>query len=227
MSFETIHYDMWLQVSWLRARDTSVLSVGHHTFSSDKRISVQASSSPEDRSSVWSLQIESVSASDQGWYDCQVNTEPKVSHKSYLRIIKKSASLRPRVMHSELRDEPSNPQVIPEIQQFLDHLQRRSKLQIRSSRDLEQLKEGDPLVLECGQAVIQDNPITDLYWIRGGKSGDNRRSSIPQIPEKATLKISALTPSDEGSYTCLSHTRKVAPVSIQIKLSGKLSAILL
>ena len=35
------------------------------------------------------MQIGNVSHKDEGWYDCQVNTEPKVSSKVYLRIVRR------------------------------------------------------------------------------------------------------------------------------------------
>ena len=38
--YYTILYCSTMQVSWIRAGDVSVLSVGHLAFSSDKRISV-------------------------------------------------------------------------------------------------------------------------------------------------------------------------------------------
>ena len=183
---------------------------------------MQASSSDDTLSSIslWSLQIDSVSPLDEGWYDCQVNTEPKVSHKSYLHI-KKSPAI------SELRDEPQSPQVIPEIHNYLKNMQSRAKLLIRSSRNLEQLKEGDPLVLECQIQAVSNT--ADLYWMRSEEeealSTDPTLSRLWQIPQqgKATLSISSLIPNDEGSYTCLSHSQKVTPVTIQIKLSGKFS----
>ena len=36
--------------------------------------------------SLHSFQIRDVSLSDAGWYDCQVNTVPKISNKSYLSV---------------------------------------------------------------------------------------------------------------------------------------------
>ena len=32
------------------------------------------------------FQIKSVTLKDDGWYDCQVNTEPKISNKSFLTV---------------------------------------------------------------------------------------------------------------------------------------------
>ena len=205
-------------------------------------MSVKASSSSSPFVSIWSLQIDSVSAKDEGWYDCQVNTEPKVSHQSYLHIEQKSsrpaASPPSRALHTELSDAPSNPQVIPEIQHFLKSMTKqhsRLKLQIRGSRKLQQLREGDPLVLECvtlspSASLIKDQLTNNLHWIRESSSGGGEalttdiRSRLRQVPQngKAILRISSVIQSDEGSYTCLSQDPKVDSATVQIKLSGKL-----
>merc|ERR1711887_363605 len=68
-------------VSWIRAEDVSVLSVGHLAFSSDKRISVVQVPRPRLSASVWNLSIESATLEDDGMYECQVNTEPKINYK--------------------------------------------------------------------------------------------------------------------------------------------------
>ena len=87
-------------------------------------------------------QISSANPKDEGWYDCQVNTEPKVNFKSYLRILplpksrnkqgkQSSAALFPASASKDgsLQDAPADirPQVIPQIQEFLQSF---SKLKI-------------------------------------------------------------------------------------------------
>merc|ERR1712004_766006 len=125
-----------------------------------------------------------------------------------------------RALHTELSDAPSNPQVIPEIQHFLKSMTKqhsRLKLQIRGSRKLQQLREGDPLVLECvnlspSESLIKDQLTNDLHWIRGGEAlTTDIRSRLRQVPQKgkAILRISSVIQSDEGSYTCLSQDPKV------------------
>ena len=65
-------------VSWLRWSDMSVLSVGGLVFSSDPRLRVMVSRlSPTAVS--WSLTISPAMAGDSGDYQCQINTEPKLS----------------------------------------------------------------------------------------------------------------------------------------------------
>jgi len=73
-------------VSWIRARDVTVLSVGHLVFSSDQRLSVLEVPYPRLAASDWSLTILNVSKLDQGVYECQINTEPKINRKYHLSV---------------------------------------------------------------------------------------------------------------------------------------------
>jgi len=106
-------------VSWLRRSDTSVLSVGHQAFSSDRRISVASTNPPLARHEAdWTLQIGIVTPKDEGWYECQINTEPKISNVSYLNIKSPVAEDKHR---GSLQDAPQLQQVIPQIQEFLSN----------------------------------------------------------------------------------------------------------
>eukprot|EP00092_Neocalanus_flemingeri_P045278 GFUD01050513.1.p1 GENE.GFUD01050513.1~~GFUD01050513.1.p1 ORF type:complete len:375 (+),score=136.67 GFUD01050513.1:135-1259(+) len=73
-------------VSWIRADDVTVLSVGHLAFSSDKRISVVQVPRPRLSASDWNLSIENASLEDDGQYECQVNTDPKINYKVFLAV---------------------------------------------------------------------------------------------------------------------------------------------
>ncbi|CAB3249018.1 unnamed protein product [Arctia plantaginis] len=65
-------------VSWVRSRDLQILSHAGVVFTADARVS--ATSGVEGAgSSRHSLRIERLRASDAGRYECQVNTEPKMS----------------------------------------------------------------------------------------------------------------------------------------------------
>jgi len=70
-------------VSWIRARDSHILTVDSEVFISDLRFSAIHSK----RESAWMLQIKSVEATDAGKYECQVSTTPKLSHFVYLTVI--------------------------------------------------------------------------------------------------------------------------------------------
>jgi len=73
-------------VSWIRAKDLTVLSVGESTFSSDWRISVVKVNRPRLSASDWTLVISNATKDDAGFYECQVNTDPKLNKKNYLEV---------------------------------------------------------------------------------------------------------------------------------------------
>merc|ERR1712013_386378 len=86
-------------VSWIRAGDVSVLSVGHLAFSSDKRISVVQVPRPRLSASDWNLSIEGATLEDDGMYECQVNTEPKITGTSSRPTVSsRSTTMRLRKM---------------------------------------------------------------------------------------------------------------------------------
>ncbi|XP_064082266.1 lachesin-like [Macrobrachium nipponense] len=77
------------QVSWIRKRDLHVLSSGVVVFASDQRFRVLH---PED-SDRWTLQIKYAQIRDAGIYECQVNTEPKISMSYFLSVVEARATI--------------------------------------------------------------------------------------------------------------------------------------
>ncbi|XP_068207638.1 neural cell adhesion molecule L1-like [Palaemon carinicauda] len=76
------------KVSWIRKRDLHVLTSGLQTFASDERfLSLHA-----DRSENWTLHIRFSQARDSGEYQCQVNTDPKIS-MIFTLTVKEAATL--------------------------------------------------------------------------------------------------------------------------------------
>lgn len=80
-------------VSWIRQADLAILTSGRHVYTSDARFS---SVHPEN-SDFWGLQISPVRYSDQGLYECQVNTEPKLSRPVVLMVLEQDLKDSPRV----------------------------------------------------------------------------------------------------------------------------------
>ncbi|XP_016961375.1 uncharacterized protein LOC108032068 [Drosophila biarmipes] len=77
-------------VSWVRMRDNHIISVDETTFIADERFQ---SIFQEDHDYTWSLQIKYVEPGDAGWYECQMATEPKLSAKVHLQIVKPKTEL--------------------------------------------------------------------------------------------------------------------------------------
>jgi len=70
-------------VSWVRKADGYILSVDSSVFISDQRFKVLR---PQP-STEWNLHIKSVTKDDEGLYECQISTEPKMSFYSHLSVV--------------------------------------------------------------------------------------------------------------------------------------------
>lgn len=70
-------------VSWIRRRDAHILTVDRFTFIADERFQAFL----VEASDTWTLQVKYVQARDAGVYECQVGTEPKMSHFVQLNVV--------------------------------------------------------------------------------------------------------------------------------------------
>ncbi|XP_050045523.1 zwei Ig domain protein zig-8-like [Dermacentor andersoni] len=70
-------------VLWIRRRDYNVLTVGLDTYTADDRFQAVHL----ERSSDWALQVRYVQLSDQGLYECQVSSDPKISYFVNLTVL--------------------------------------------------------------------------------------------------------------------------------------------
>ncbi|XP_055624488.1 zwei Ig domain protein zig-8-like isoform X1 [Toxorhynchites rutilus septentrionalis] len=76
-------------VAWIRKRDLHILTTGSSTYTSDQRFQVIR---PEN-SINWTLQIKYPQVRDSGVYECQINTEPKMSLSYVLNVIELRARI--------------------------------------------------------------------------------------------------------------------------------------
>ncbi|XP_059081593.1 zwei Ig domain protein zig-8-like isoform X2 [Tigriopus californicus] len=70
-------------ISWIRHRDTHLLSVGRYTYTTDFRFSAQHL----PMTHYWQLRIMNVTYEDQGLYECQLSTTPIRSHVIDLKVV--------------------------------------------------------------------------------------------------------------------------------------------
>ncbi|KAK6644011.1 hypothetical protein RUM43_000276 [Polyplax serrata] len=70
-------------VSWIRRRDAHILTVDRYTFIADERFQAFL----VEATDTWTLQVKYVQARDAGRYECQVSTEPKMSHFITLNVV--------------------------------------------------------------------------------------------------------------------------------------------
>ncbi|CAB4063077.1 unnamed protein product [Lepeophtheirus salmonis] len=99
-------------VSWIRKSDLQVLTSNTFTFTGDQRFSAHMGSND-----LWTLQLKFTQLKDAGEYQCQINTEPKISHSVFLYVKEAEARI----------DSPTNKEV---------HVQHQSRVQLRCVVDL-------------------------------------------------------------------------------------------
>ena len=75
-----------LQISWLRYSDTSLLTVGRYTYTTDLRFEAFHSPHTDD----WIVRLKNPRPSDSGVYGCQISTTPHRTQLIYLTVHGKS-----------------------------------------------------------------------------------------------------------------------------------------
>ncbi|KAJ8957185.1 hypothetical protein NQ318_007747, partial [Aromia moschata] len=71
-----------VHVAWLKVDTQTILTIHNHVITKNSRIGVSHS-----ESNIWYLHIKEVRVSDQGWYMCQINTDPMKSQLGYLNVV--------------------------------------------------------------------------------------------------------------------------------------------
>ena len=69
------------QISWIKVRTQTILTMDARVITRNPRISVV-----EREGDLWQLTIKDLKPSDQGWYMCQINTDPMVSERGFLEV---------------------------------------------------------------------------------------------------------------------------------------------
>ena len=78
----TVRHIRGKTVSWIRKSNLQVLTSDVLTFTEDQRFSAHHTL----YSDSWTLQIKYTQLRDEGEYQCQVNTEPKISFSVFLYV---------------------------------------------------------------------------------------------------------------------------------------------
>ncbi|XP_023334572.1 uncharacterized protein LOC111706049 [Eurytemora carolleeae] len=206
-------------VTWMRGKDVTILSVGHHTFNTDNRISVVQVPGSNPSLTDWILQISNLGEGDQGVYECQVNTDPKIQKVINLSITDKLSELEFE------SDETSSVTVLPRTTFYPQGVD----LQI-SGPKIQYTSKGGNLNFACtltsrdGQAGMIP---TILKWKKDGKELSARvRSGLSLETEKlpgvsrVRLYIESVTSADAGEYTCISDITRPASVQLLVSKEG-------
>ncbi|KAI9555527.1 hypothetical protein GHT06_018042 [Daphnia sinensis] len=185
-------------VSWIRQKDLAILTSGHHVYTSDRRVeSIHPSASD-----LWGLQISPVRTSDEGLYQCQVNTEPKQSRTVVLVVLEQ-----------DLKDSPIVPAPPTVSTNVSAGRMPRISLNIIGGNQERTNVEGSNLTLMCSVILHEDGLYgknVELAWWRGNVKLNSKNfgarvtsSQVVSTDEvTAELKIHFIQPSDAGIYNC-------------------------
>ena len=133
-------------LSWLRRPQLTVLSSGNTLFSSSPRLRLLHSPGSPD----WTLQIGPLVHEDEGTYECQVNTEPKLSRTVQLNVMSGSQL-------SELERTGPGPALALQGDSSMVRLQKTEIL----SPDTMRVYEGGTATLEC---VVTEHEVAPAYF---------------------------------------------------------------
>ena len=74
------------QIAWLKEQVHTVISMNKRVITRDRRVLVK------ETDGLFQLNIKKVKPLDEGWYMCQINTEPMILRRIFLEV-KKSTNL--------------------------------------------------------------------------------------------------------------------------------------
>ncbi|XP_055299300.1 neurotrimin-like [Sitodiplosis mosellana] len=91
------------KIAWLRVDTQTILTIQNNTITKNHRIGITHT---ENR--IWQLRIRDVKESDQGWYMCQINTDPMKSALGYLAVVVPPDIIDYETSHDMSVDEGQN-----------------------------------------------------------------------------------------------------------------------
>lgn len=201
-------------VSWIRKRDSHILTVGSSTFISDGRFYILK---PEKRH-VWTLRIRYVQPRDAGLYECQVSTEPKMSHFVQLNIVEPTVTIEANDgrIHAHQGTDV-------EFKCLIQGMLQKPAYVFWYHGDERLLPEYNPSMSD-DVTVVSDNDAYSESSISEEVFPDyfNDLKSDPESKENskamylATLKLNKVRPEQKGVYKCGPSNTRSASVELHI-----------
>nr|XP_045624364.1 uncharacterized protein LOC123774258 [Procambarus clarkii] len=200
-------------VTWLRRRDLHILTTGFHTYSADQRFQVVHA----EGSTEWTLVVRYSQLRDAGVYECQVNTEPKLSRHVTLRV-----------------HDPSH--VVTKTKVFVANNTASTKdgnlkVEILGPREL-YIEEGSSLTLTCLVTSLR-GPSALVYWYHdtslidynSPRGGVNLKIDRGRGETTTRLVVSSVGPGDSGMYSCVPQGSHPATVLVHVQKGEHEAAI--
>ncbi|OXU19898.1 hypothetical protein TSAR_003381 [Trichomalopsis sarcophagae] len=187
-------------VSWVRTRDDHILAVDRTIFIADDRFQ----SHFYDKTNTWSLLVKYAQKRDEGEYECQISTEPKLSHTVRLIVIADANGEKTKI-------------AVPQIE-------------ILGDKD-RYVKTGSTVILQCVVKNSLEIPFY-VFWLhqerqlfdRKGKMNIQTKLIDGTNDTSSNLTIHNAGPEDSGNYTCRPSNLDSTSVQLHV-LNGTIAKI--
>ncbi|ODN05219.1 Tyrosine-protein kinase transmembrane receptor ROR2 [Orchesella cincta] len=202
-------------VSWIRKKDLHILTSGSHIYTSDPRVSLLREGKLLNS---WTLKLSSVQKKDLGQYECQVNTEPKMTITLYLIVLGSTDDeVQQGALALGMLDLPQH-----QRDSSLDTFSKGYEARILGPGHV-QIHQGQTANLTC--LVAHGGPSPNITWFlndipllktsntRGGINIETERSPFATISKLVIVRADRR---DEGKYSCGGIT--VYPDSVVLRV---------
>ncbi|XP_018014585.1 zwei Ig domain protein zig-8 [Hyalella azteca] len=197
-------------VTWMRKRTLHIISAGTLTYSPDDRYRVLHPPGTDE----WTLHIKFAQKADAGWYECQVNADPKITRPVRLIVIDKNVD-DPFYLH-EVDTLPDNSTIV--------------ELEGPAQRFIQL---GSVLAVTCIIKHEYQRGPAHVTWYHGGTKldYDSPRGGISLQTEKTAtrtvskLLLSSVQPGDSGRYSCRPHSGGLASVTVHVQADQQQAAV--
>ncbi|XP_063593978.1 zwei Ig domain protein zig-8-like isoform X1 [Penaeus indicus] len=220
-------------VTWMRQRDLHILTAGVYTYSADERFRVLHPENSDD----WTLHIKYTTFRDSGVYECQVNSDPKISRAVTLTV-----------KENQL-DDPGTFGIPTTDNRFPDYIfdnyerekkKRKSKKNKGRRRERRRkvplatiegpterhIQQGSILAITCIVHHMPHSAPAHILWFHGPQNidYDSPRGGVSIQTEKAARKtvsklmLSTVTLDDTGEYSCAPSDLQPAVVNVHVQI---------
>nr|XP_027212204.1 zwei Ig domain protein zig-8-like isoform X1 [Penaeus vannamei] len=187
-------------VTWMRQRDLHILTAGVYTYSADERFRVLHPENSDD----WTLHIKYTTFRDSGVYECQVNSDPKISRAVTLTV-----------KENQL-DDPGTFGIPTTDNMPL------ATIEGPTERHIQQ---GSILAITCIVHHMPHSAPAHILWFHGPQNidYDSPRGGVSIQTEKAARKtvsklmLSTVTLDDTGEYSCAPSDLQPAVVNVHVQ----------
>ncbi|KAK8745912.1 hypothetical protein OTU49_000099, partial [Cherax quadricarinatus] len=211
-------------VTWMRKRDLHILTAGVYTYSADERFRVLHPENSDD----WTLHIRFTTERDAGVYECQVNSDPKISRKVTLTV--KDSQLDDPLHYGIASTDTRFPDYIFDNEREKKKTRKKNKKNkvptvMIEGRGERHIQKGSILAVTCVVRHAPHSAPDHILWFHGSTNidYDSSRGGVSIQTEKSSRKtvsklmLSAVELTDTGEYTCSPTDLQPAVVTVHVQ----------